>query len=568
MAVDYPDTGADVQSWIQAFPLSSIAPNQSKLFRKEKTQIAVWRLEDEVFAVDNRCPHEGYPLIQGALCEHVLTCSFHNFKFDLRDGRCLVGDEDVRTYATRIVDGVIELDLTPEDPALALDKRWQSLQDGLFDGKMGQVARDVVRLRELGISRVRIALAAAEFDARHAQYGTTHALPTAADCLFWSGVLPLCQAMDVASRPNIRRPARERIEPMDPGPLTTFSDRLFSLVEAEDAAEAEALVRGAVLSRWEREPIHNALLRLCCAHFLDFGHALIYVNKAFELFNQLENRHDDIRATILGALVYRITYGTREDVLPAWKGWRKRVAAAAPEFAAWNRNTGPADGSVFRSRVLYGSGPQATGAVVEALNAGASPDAIARELCVAGAERFFRFDHNIDIRRDVQDSWLSVTHIQTFCNAVRHALPRMERPDRLRLLFQAARMIQHHGVLDALERTPIDPTSGDLLRAIATHDVAAAVGIAAGHLEDNLPLRTTLAKLVIEDPFTRPIFIAHGIKQTVAAFDDYRATGEPICVLALVRFLASPKRERRVARLAGEAERFVKTGAVPKLLAP
>ena len=557
-----------MQSWTQAFPLSSIPRNESKLFRREKAQIAIWRLEDEVFAVDNRCPHEGYPLIQGAVCEHVLTCSFHNFKFDLRDGNCLVGDEDVRSYRTRIVEGMIEVDLAPEDPIVALSKRWKSLREGLLDGRMGQVARDVVRLRDLGVSRADIALAAAEFDARHAQYGTTHALPTAADCLHWPGILPLVQAMDVASEPNVRRPARERLEPMDPGPRTTFSDRLCSLVEAEDAMEAEALIRGAVLMGWEREVLDKALLDLCCAHFLDFGHALIYVNKAFELFAQLEDRHDEARATILGALVYRITFATREDVLPAWKGWRNRLAAATPGFGRWNTNNGPVDASALRSKLLYGSGPQATGALVDALNAGSSPDAIAKVLCVAGAERFFSFDPEIDLRMDVQDNWLSVTHIQTFCNAVRHALPRLQRPGRLRLLFQAARMIQHHGVLDSLERTPIEPQSGDLRRAIANQDASTAIGIAASQLSENAPLQDTLCKLVIDDPFTRPIFIAHGIKQTVAAFDDYRATSDPICVLALVRFLASPKRERRIARLSGEAERFVRTGAVPKLLAP
>ena len=41
---------------------------------------------DEVYAVDNRCPHMGFPLHRGTLCDGILTCHWHHARFDLSTG--------------------------------------------------------------------------------------------------------------------------------------------------------------------------------------------------------------------------------------------------------------------------------------------------------------------------------------------------------------------------------------------------------------------------------------------------------------------------------------------------
>jgi hypothetical protein len=47
--------------------------------------------------------------------EGVLTCQWHNWKFDLASGDCRFGGEPVRRYPTRVVAGRVELDLAVED---------------------------------------------------------------------------------------------------------------------------------------------------------------------------------------------------------------------------------------------------------------------------------------------------------------------------------------------------------------------------------------------------------------------------------------------------------------------
>jgi nitrite reductase/ring-hydroxylating ferredoxin subunit len=50
----------------------------------------VARVGDKVFALDNKCPHRGFPLhYRGRLDGHTITCSFHSGQFDIRTGACL-----------------------------------------------------------------------------------------------------------------------------------------------------------------------------------------------------------------------------------------------------------------------------------------------------------------------------------------------------------------------------------------------------------------------------------------------------------------------------------------------
>lgn len=66
--------------------------------------IAVANVNGQYFALSNACPHAEGPLGEGALDGHTLTCPYHGWKFDIRDGGCLTSPGDkVRTYPVQIV---------------------------------------------------------------------------------------------------------------------------------------------------------------------------------------------------------------------------------------------------------------------------------------------------------------------------------------------------------------------------------------------------------------------------------------------------------------------------------
>ncbi|TWT34831.1 Rieske (2Fe-2S) protein [Blastopirellula retiformator] len=76
--------------------------------------IGLYQLGGQVFAIDARCPHAGALLTRGEVCDGVLSCPIHHWRFRLSDGKYLDEDaprHDLRMFPIRVVDGQIEVDL-------------------------------------------------------------------------------------------------------------------------------------------------------------------------------------------------------------------------------------------------------------------------------------------------------------------------------------------------------------------------------------------------------------------------------------------------------------------------
>jgi nitrite reductase/ring-hydroxylating ferredoxin subunit len=76
-------------------------------------QIVLFRAGNEIVALDNRCPHEGNPLVEGDVLGTTLVCAFHGWRFDLETGACLLGEEPVRRYPVELRGDRILVDLGP-----------------------------------------------------------------------------------------------------------------------------------------------------------------------------------------------------------------------------------------------------------------------------------------------------------------------------------------------------------------------------------------------------------------------------------------------------------------------
>lgn len=538
--------------WIEAFAADELASEQARLVKTDDKRIAVFRAGDGcLYAVDDRCPHEGYPLVKGAVANCVLTCKWHNFKFDLRDGSCLMGDEEVRTFPIRVVDGRVEIDVSDPPVEVVAAAIWQRLETALQQRKMGQVAREVVRLLDLGIAPAQLAVFAAGYDARYAEYGATHVLPTAVDVIAEAerrggvdAALPLMQAFELAAFAHTRRPPRPVAESRDPGPDPQRAGQtLAALVEAEDIAGAEALLRGALARGWQREVIEPWLYRLVCEHFLDFGHAMIYQVKVFDLLDRVGWAHAD--EVLVGHLA-GIVYGTREDTLPEFAHAEKVWARVAPECEAVYAAAGdaPVDVAALADTFAHGDRDSALDAVAATLRAGGSLVAVVDALSLAACERLLRFDVTIDADPAVQNSWLDVTHTLTFANALRHAVQRYRDPRIVRALLFGARFVNVMRVLDAAEPS----------------------GVPAEPIGDVEAFARAAWDTVLDDPVTRPIVAVHLVKVLVAALEEQRAIGSTQPLRAFQRLLAAPIRERNIARATHEAIRLVKHGKVPRTL--
>ncbi len=66
--------------------------------------IALCKVGNEWFATSNTCPHAEGPLGEGTLDGHILTCPYHGWMFDIRDGSCLTSPSDkVHTFSVKVV---------------------------------------------------------------------------------------------------------------------------------------------------------------------------------------------------------------------------------------------------------------------------------------------------------------------------------------------------------------------------------------------------------------------------------------------------------------------------------
>lgn len=70
--------------------------------------IAVFRVKGRLFAIDQTCVHEDGPLGEGKLEGHVVSCPYHDWRYDVRDGRCLSApDRAVACFAVKEEAGAI-----------------------------------------------------------------------------------------------------------------------------------------------------------------------------------------------------------------------------------------------------------------------------------------------------------------------------------------------------------------------------------------------------------------------------------------------------------------------------
>lgn len=104
-----------VARWIDIGNLEDVPRRGARVIKTPLGCIAVFRSEsDEVFALEDRCPHKGGPLSQGIVHDRSVTCPLHNWVIDLASGRVKGPDEgQVATIPLRCEDGRLLLKLAP-----------------------------------------------------------------------------------------------------------------------------------------------------------------------------------------------------------------------------------------------------------------------------------------------------------------------------------------------------------------------------------------------------------------------------------------------------------------------
>lgn len=92
--------------------LDDIPAQGARLVRTAQGCVAVFRTaDDQVFALNDRCPHKGGPLSEGIVHGTSVTCPLHNWVFDMNTGQAHGADTGaVRTWPVKVQQGRILID--------------------------------------------------------------------------------------------------------------------------------------------------------------------------------------------------------------------------------------------------------------------------------------------------------------------------------------------------------------------------------------------------------------------------------------------------------------------------
>lgn len=80
-------------NWQDICALEDIEPLGSRVIAGPRGDIALFRsADDDVFALDDRCPHKGGPLSQGLIFGKRVACPLHNWQIELDSGNAVAPD--------------------------------------------------------------------------------------------------------------------------------------------------------------------------------------------------------------------------------------------------------------------------------------------------------------------------------------------------------------------------------------------------------------------------------------------------------------------------------------------
>ena len=522
--------------------------------------IAVFRRGDTFAAVDNRCPHMGFPLDRGTVKNGILTCHWHHARFDLSSGGTFDPfADDVRSFPVTVSDGEVWVD--PAPPEADPVRRWSHrLEDGLEHNIRLVIAKSVLGLNSSNADyRVPLTIGAM-FGATYSAQGWGQAM-TMLTC-----AANIRKHLDEEDRPRALyqglrqvasecagRPPRFLVDPLPTGETRpeVFKDWFRSFIEVRDDEGAERSLRTAIeLGVSQREIADMVFAAATDRIYLDAGHVLDFCNKAFEILDHIGWEY---AGQVLTSLTHGMASARRSEELNSWRNpidlsslvWEARDAlpdlweGGAKERGNW-------DDEDALVGVILEDDPAAT---LEALKNAAREGATAEQLGGAVAYAAFLRMARFHTSNEFGD-WDTVHNTLTAANALHQALKRAPSVELTRAVFDVAMSIYLDRFLNMpAQRLPepngarADENSGDsILKAMdSQQQVERSAGLVSDYVsgaDDPDGVLSVLAHAMLREDSTFHHFQI--VEAALKQYEDRKGTDSARHVLvALARFLAA-----------------------------
>ena len=493
---------------LKVAPLAELQAKGVMVVAGADRSIAVFWHEGQVRAVDNRCPHLGFPLHKGSVRDGLLTCHWHEARFDLCTGCTFdLWADDVPAFDTVVEDGFVYVAPQPRHTPGRADYL-RRLTQGLEQEVSLVQAKSILGLRNTGAEWTDILGAIARFGSRQQESwgeGMTllalagNLLPGLSPETAYHVVFRACRQVGVDCSGAAARRAGEPLAGGEhsPAQLERWM-RTWVRARHRDAAERVLLTAiGQCGGSQEAHPREEngskgskgsksrkshdgdqdgelgdlVFTAACDRVYAQIGHVLDAWNKAFELLGVIGWE----QAAEILPLVVPMTAsarGAEEDA-----HWHhpyelieplRAAEAELPEILATGSSRSVAATADLLA-ILLGEDPLAIIDVCcRTLRSGMPPAELSKHVTYAAAVRLARFSDNNEVA-----DWFNPRHTFIFANAVHQAVRRNPAPGVVRGILHVALAVYMDRFLNVPPaRLPDDPrrlaalpTDADELRA-------------------------------------------------------------------------------------------------------
>ena len=511
-------------SGIQVCSLDELERDGVKVAIGEGRPVAVFFDQGRVYALDNRCPHMGFPLNRGTVTDGILTCHWHHAKFDLAGG-CTFDPfaDDVAPFSVEVRDGIVWLDPRPIHEVRP--EHWlRKLNEGLEQNISLVLAKSVVALDELGVT--------ADLLRKATLFGVhNRASGWSAGLSILSSVANVLPSVEQEDRPlalyhgmiHVARSTASQPPSFDLEPLETSEARPERYVEwfrrfiaLRSSEAAERTLRTAIRSGLPRETIAGMLFAASTGHlFMDVGHTLDFANKAFELLDHIGWGHAE---EVLPSLVPGMVEAQRMEETSTWRHpvdlpglllevyeeLDSLIDEGRQRSTTWNGHEELAE------LVLDGEPAQVLGEIKDLVRRGAPLTGLSASVAYAAARRSVHFH----VANSFSD-WNTVHHTFTYANAVDQALRRVPSKLLARGIFDGAMSVYLERFLNVPKQPVPEPSGRDARR----EDVLAAID-SYGGVDETAQLVADMIAMGRQEEVIRTL--GHALLREDAGFHQFQ----------------------------------------------
>jgi nitrite reductase/ring-hydroxylating ferredoxin subunit len=437
----------EVSDLVRATSLSELRAAGRLVVSLGGHSICLFAEGEAVYAVDNRCPHMGFPLHRGTVADGILTCHWHHARFDLCSGGTFDQfADDLQRFPLEVHGDHVYVDLAPREDRVA--HQHKRLRDGMERNIPLVLAKAAITLADADPSGVALLRSGLEFGVERRADGWGRGLTTLG-C--FTNLLPWLDAGDVPvalyhglADVSLEAAGDSPRFPLDPLPSAGASPAQLArwfrrFVEVRDSEGAERALISAVRSGASRTELADMLFAAATDHrYLELGHALDFTNKALEALDVAGWERGE---AVLASVPAQIATAQRMEESNSWRNPVDLVDLLEGAFERIHEalRTGDDRKDAWAGRaelveLVLGDDPSASvDALLEALRDGATEVELASSVSFAAATRIARFPTTNEF-----GDWDTALHTFTFANAVEQGLRRTATPELLRGVFDAA----------------------------------------------------------------------------------------------------------------------------------